>query len=33
MFLPGYAVSTGFVHEGEIDSAGNWPPVPGGTGL
>jgi len=33
MFLPGCAVSTGFVREREIGSAGNWPPVPGGTGL
>lgn len=33
MFLPGSAVPTGFVHEKEIDSAGNWPPIPGGAGL
>lgn len=33
MFLPGCAISAGFVHEREIDSAGNWPLVPGGTGL
>lgn len=33
MFLPGHAVPAGFVHEKEIDSAGNWPPVPGGAAL
>jgi len=33
MFLPGRAVPAGFVHEKEIDSAGNWPPVPGGAAL
>lgn len=33
MFLPGHAVPAGFVHEEEIDSAGNWLPVPGGAAL